>query len=282
MGNLEVITTGQLNLSAEFRASAALSALDHNLAHSTSAMIDSICHDSERKLGLHVSDRIKQRVMQLVDDYRRSLGGKSIASYENVVRAALVIELRRGGHSAPLAKLTERFDSRKAGVYRMLFRISDILQISLPSDHLPLLVTHTMEATLTYLKKHSKFPPSGTGYTETELTNLACELLACVLGNDVLVSARPTMSGAIACCACILQKLGKITLKDCVRANEFTGSEKICYRDFARVKEFILESNKLRQGARRSSNNGLQDMIELIRWRKSRDKIREKINSLGQ
>jgi hypothetical protein len=212
--------------------------------------------------------------MQLVANYRSTLGGKSVSSYETVVRAALIIELRRTGYAAPLAKLAARFDEEKSPVFRLLLRLSDSLHINLVPDNIPALVVHILEVTLLYLRENNKIGELRD--SEHELNRVAIALLRALLDNGYFSVPRPTLSNAVACCCYVLQSQGKVTLRDCVRANEIP--EKACYRDYLKVKEFMRSAENacnIRPGI-----YNLSRLSELVEAKKSKDSVRDKIQAL--
>ena len=229
---------------AEFQVIPKLSSFGRDLSYASTALVDSVCNQCEKIAGVHFSPELKQRVMVLVEAYRRSLEKRHLHSYENIVRTAIIIVLRNAGYQVPAAKIVPRFDEKKAPVFRLLSRISQTLNIHTGPVNVQVLIYHATDCIMTDLREGADYTPSPESESLSSTHALAGRLMELLVEIGIF-PPTPKLSQAIACCYFAI-RYGSLTgvrlsIRACIRANDFMDSEKCVYRDYELLRGFVTD-----------------------------------------
>ena len=213
--------------SPEYQYIPKLSSLDASLSFTIGVLIDRVCDECEKTLGLTFSSELRQRMMLLMDKYRGSL--KIVASYENLVRASAIVVLRQAGYVFPLKKLGS------TAVLRVVKKLSSGLPVSVLNVDRDVLFTSMLE----------KLGMLNFGVSQlNEFANIMCEY-----------GPYPALllpSHACAICYYVMN-FEKMSFRQYIKAVGYCECEKTCYRDLKLLKEFVSESLAL-VGVRKGAN----------------------------
>lgn len=230
---------------AEFQIVPSLSSFGSGISYASSQLIDNVCSQCEQTAGIRFSPELKQKIMGLVDAYKKSLGRRQVYSFENVVRTAVIVVLRSSGSTVPVSKIIPRFDEKKAPAFRLLTRLSRGVDVDFSGMTSEDLTRHTVDTISQYLRSSHKFgttpqPSAGPNILVTSL-----RLLSALQAVDRFTSV-PKLSQAIACTfftirfgSALSQSAKPISIRDCIRACDSMDSEKSVYRDYEILKDFM-------------------------------------------
>lgn len=289
------LQTGFEGTKAEFRVVQTMSSYDTSLSVSSSYLVDSVCNDCQSATGIIFSDELKQRVMDLVDQYRRSLKGRSVVSYENIVRSAIIILLREMNYQFPISKIASRFDSKKTPVLRTLAQMNRVLGIKASLDSVFNLITKYVHDIVSFLRTAGACPITCMGVSENipdKIIAVSAAIYRICKENDAFDNESDNMSQPLACCVFVLKfgcdydsKCVPPTVRNCVKYAGFSQSEKCCYRDFNALKNLATLSVVARYGNSKSAALNMErffldNMQECTESLSTKTRLQSKINSL--
>lgn len=282
------------NTNPDYRMVLAMSSYDSSLSVSSSYLVDSVCNDCQSTTGMVFPDELKQRVMRVVEEYRRSLKGSSVSSYENVVRAGIIIILRELKYEFPVNKIATRFDKKKTPVLRTLAQMNRVLGIMPSTDNINSVFSKYLQDIMEVLVRNDNGPRSFLGQAMDmyeRMVQISGELYQISKDCGIFENASVTPSQPLVCCVFVVKygceykpKSKHLTMRECVNATHFTGSEKCCYRDFNSLKKFSMEAVTAALGSidKTTDIEGcfLKNMQRCAEVLKTKIRLKSKINSL--
>jgi hypothetical protein len=229
------------------------------------------------------TDDINRRIMDFVGIYRRSRPGRILRSYETIVRAATVLTLRELNIPFSLLRVVTRFDGKRAPVVKLLADMSKAIPV-----HIGLANNHdTISRHVEDIMEFFQTTPgreSTVCLTPASVSRRAIALWEGMHELGYYVNEHVTISQAIACTTFVIKfcpeapaAAQSVTLRECMRASRFGGSEKSCYREFATLRGVAREANPRASEPERvlmmDSEEGFLKVVEAHR-------LKGRINSL--
>ena len=254
IGGFDQIIEDRFEHSTEFQIIPKLSTFGEGVSEPTNATIDAVCDHCEKLIGSRLSPELKQRVMRLVESYRQASGVRQLYSYENSVRTAMLVVLRSAGYTVDPVKLIPRFDEKRTPMFRLLSRMQSVMGVRMEPVSSEVLVRHVVENLLRDMSDRGFHAISFMGQLSADTAEDAMKLatsLMQAMGEYGKSGTVPKISQALACSYAVVRfgsefppTVGKrdFTLKTAIVANDLSESEKIVYRDFDTVRDFIHES----------------------------------------
>lgn len=229
----------------EFQIIPSLSSFGSGISYASSQLIDNVCSQCEQTAGIRFSPEMKQKIMGLVEAYKKSIGKRQVYSFENVVRTAVIVVLRNSGSTVPVSKIIPRFDEKKAPVFRLLTRLSRGIDVDLSGMTNEDLIKHTVDTILEHLLSSDKLRTTPQPSAGPNLLVPSLRLQSALQAVDRF-SSVPKLSQAIACTfftirfgSAFSQSAKRISIRDCIRACDSMDSEKSVYRDYEILRDFM-------------------------------------------
>jgi hypothetical protein len=264
----------------EFQFIPKLSSFGTSICYDSTSLIDEVCRDIEKASGTHFSPELKQRVMRIVEAYRRSLETGQVHSYENLVRTAAWIVLRETGSIVPSEKVLSRFDDKRVPAYRLLVSLCHRLNIVTEIPDWNALLQHVCETIWNNVQGTQRLSSK----SDFDAFRASSTALLQELVNLEVFPTFPKLSHVIACvyyCLRFGNNLNKnVTLRECIVACDMSSTEKTIYRDYELLRKFIKDSY-LRVGIRQVDHSAfLKNMEELCSRMKMKQEIRKRLRKM--
>jgi hypothetical protein len=213
----------------------------------TAAKIEAICKQCEQQANFTIPTDMYQRITRLVGAYRLSIGQKSVSSYENVIRTAILIVVRAAGFSIPANKIVPRFDGRKAPVFKLMSELNSLLGLTMTTPSAELLCRHCSDIILADMTERGIF--SSTQDTPgSEKVSQAYALMR-LMADEGFFGSAPLLTQAVACTYFVIrhgceykqpsEKKRILTLSRCIKILELQDSEKSIFRYYELLSAFL-------------------------------------------
>ena len=236
---------------------------DPNLSQDTISGLDRIAREISSRLGIGSPQALIQRTGRMISSFRRIEGLKAFSNTEDVIMAALIIELRRVGQPIILEHLMQADNRRIKSVKRLIARITRSLSIDLDPISPEIVVAETWS-------KLASGIPDLMQYRGNE--ELVSQLFTLCKDNEVLPQSPSDLPGVLACCFYVIKaRIPSIHLRECIRLIGLEKSEKVCYRDHANVKAFMERSTRYKPG------EDIGDLVGRIHEETARRKIQRRL-----
>lgn len=245
----ESLTQVEFEAKPEFQIIPKLSSYSRGVSHGTAELIDAVCEHCEKSSGFFFPPILKQQVMALIDSYLAVSGSKTVYSYEDLVRTAMLIVLRRNGSAVPASRIIPRFDTKQSPAFRLLKRLGDKLNVVLPHIEGDVLARQAVELMAQDLVQRGVFLGKDIGGLTEKAAISAKQLLDCLVECQQYPGLIK-LSHAIACAHfCVHHAIDfhsgnkkGYPVVAAIRANNAIQYSKAIYRDSEIVKRFAKKS----------------------------------------
>jgi hypothetical protein len=256
-------------------------------------LIDSICLQFQQSSGVLLPPELRDRVNQLVAMYRSACGTSPVFSFENLVRASLLVILRGARIAVPPSKIIPRFDGKNSSIFRLLSRMHSSLGVKMEPLDAKMLINHCVEVVLSRLGQSDIYPDkivSGAGDRDLlcDVVSLSSRVLEIMVSHGPFATTA-RLSQAVACTYYVIRngcvhsprmRKRDLTLLSCIRMLNLEGSEQSVYKNFEEINSFFKQC-LIDIGVRDGEGQGITYLRDIERKLSSKMHLSKKIRLIS-